>query len=139
VMMWSIGNEFPTPPTPGEAQYISVAAAPAHQLDPTRPVGMAIDSWPGVPCQSAYAPLDVIGYNDYFGWFDAGGGGTDDRDGLGPYLDFLHNCYPNQALMVSEFGFEGSRPGPVEERGTYAFQADAMTYHLDVFASKPYL
>ncbi len=48
---------------------------------------MAISDWPGVACQAAYAPLDVIGFNDYFGWFDAGGGATDDRDELGPFLD----------------------------------------------------
>ena len=74
-MLWSIGNELPTPATPNEANYIAAAAALAHRLDPTRPVGMAITDWPGVPCQAAYAPLDVIGFNDYFGWFDAGGGG----------------------------------------------------------------
>jgi hypothetical protein len=41
--------------------------------------------------------------------------------------------------MITEFGFEGNRVGPVEERGTYAFQADAAQYHLGVFATKPYL
>ena len=100
---------------------------------------MAISDWPGVPCQSAYAPLDVIGVNEYFGWFDAGGGSTDDSDALSPFLDFLRSCYPTKALFVSEFGAEGSRSGPVEERGTYQNQANAAEYHLGVFASKPYL
>ena len=90
VMLWSVANELATPAPAGEATYIAAAAAEAHQLDPTRPVGMAISSWPGVSCQSAYAPLDVIGQNEYFGWFDAGGGTDDDRDALGPYLDFPH-------------------------------------------------
>ncbi len=139
VLLWSIGNELPTPPGDAEASYIAGAAALAHQLDPTRPVGMAISDWPGVACQQAYAPLDVIGFNDYFGWFDAGGGTTDDRDELGPFLDSLHACYPSKALFVSEFGFEANRNGPVEERGTYQFQANAAEYHLGVFASKPYL
>jgi beta-glucuronidase len=100
---------------------------------------MAIADWPGVPCQGAYAPLDVIGFNDYFGWFDAGGGSTDDRDALSPFLDGLHACYPDKALMVTEFGFEGNRNGPVEERGTYQFQQSATQFHLGVFNSKPYL
>lgn len=139
VMLWSIGNELPTPATANETGYIAGAAALAHGLDPTRPVAMAISSWPGVPCQPAYAPLDVIGYNDYFGWYDAGGGTTDDRDALGPYLDTLRACYPKQALFVTEFGFEANRHGPVEERGTYEFQADAAAYHLRVFASRPWL
>jgi beta-glucuronidase len=139
VLLWSIGNELTTPPTAGEASYIAGAAALAHQLDPNRPVGMAISDWPGVACQPAYAPLDVIGFNDYFGWTDAGGGTTDDRDALSPFLDSLHACYPSKALMVTEFGFEGNRHGPVDERGTYEFQANAAAFHLGVFASKPYL
>jgi beta-glucuronidase len=139
VLLWSIGNELPTPaPTP-EARYIAGAAALAHQLDPTRPVGIAVKGWPGVGCQSAYGPLTVIGYNDYFGWFDAGGGGTDDRDALSGYLDSLHACYPTKGLVVTEFGFDGNRDGPVEERGTYAFQANSAAYHLGVFATKPWL
>jgi beta-glucuronidase len=139
ILVWSIGNELVTPPDAPEAHYIAVAAALARRLDPTRPVGLAISAWPGVPCQPAYAPLDVLGFNDYFGWFDAGGGTTDDRDQLGPFLDSLHACYPTQSLFVSEFGFEANRTGPVEERGTYAFQSDAAAYHLWVFASKPWL
>ena len=139
VMLWSIGNELPTPVTANEAGYIAGAAALARKLDPTRPVGMAISDWPGVPCQAAYAPLNVIGFNDYFGWFDAGGGGTDDRDQLGPFLDSLRACYPTQAIMITEFGFEANRHGPVEERGTYEFQSDSVAYHLGVFATKSWL
>ncbi len=139
VMLWSIGNELPTPATGGEVSYISGAAALARELDPTRPVAMAISAWPGVSCQLAYAPLDVIGYNDYFGWFDAGGGTTADRDELSPFLDYLHNCYRAKALLVSEFGFEANRHGPVEERGTFEFQADAIAFHLGVFATKAWL
>ncbi|MBV8430791.1 MAG: hypothetical protein JO244_06495, partial [Solirubrobacterales bacterium] len=139
VMLWSIGNELPTPVTANEATYIRGAAAVAHHVDPTRPVGMAISDWPGVACQAGYGPLDVLGFNDYFGWFDAGGGTTDDRDQLSPFLDSLRACYPRKALMVTEFGFEANRDGPVEERGTYEFQANAIAFHLGVFASKPWL
>ena len=139
VLLWSIGNELTTPPTDAEARYIAGATQLAHQLDPTRPVGMAISDWPGVACQSAYAPLDVIGFNDYFGWFDAGGGSTDDPDELSPFLDSLHACYPSKSLMITEFGFEGSRNGPVEQKGTYQYQANAAAFHLGVFASKPYI
>jgi beta-glucuronidase len=139
IMVWSIGNELPTPATTAESRYIAGATALAKELDPTRPVAMAISNWPGVACQKAYAPLDVIGDNEYFGWFDAGGGGDDDRDALGPFLDFVHQCYPTKALMVTEFGFDANRNGPVEERGTYAFQVNTIAYHLGVFATKPYL
>ncbi len=139
ILLWSIANELPTPATPAETAYISGAVALAHGLDPTRPVGMAITDWPGVACQPAYAPLQVIGFNDYFGWFDAGGGSTDDRDALSPFLDSLRACYPNKALFISEFGFDSNRDGPVEERGTYEFQSNSVAFHLGVFASKPWL
>ncbi|MGO9788496.1 MAG: glycoside hydrolase family 2 protein [Solirubrobacteraceae bacterium] len=139
ILLWSIANELPTPATAAEASYISGAVALARRLDPTRPVGMAISDWPGVACQQAYAPLQVIGFNDYFGWFDAGGGATDDRDALSPFLDTLRSCYPSKALFVSEFGFDSNFDGPVEERGTYEFQSNSAAFHLGVFASKPWL
>jgi beta-glucuronidase len=140
MLVWSIGNEFPTPVPAAEKRYISAATRLAHKLDPTRPVGTTISDWPGLPCQSgAYAPLDVLGVSDYFGWFSAGGGTTDDRDGLSPFLDSVRACYPREALIVDEFGFDGSRDGPVEERGTYAFQANTVAFHLGVFATKPWL
>ena len=47
ILLWSIGNELPSPATGAEARYIAGAAALAKQLDPTRPVGMAISNWPG--------------------------------------------------------------------------------------------
>jgi beta-glucuronidase len=139
ILLWSIGNELPSPATSAEARYIAGASALAKRLDPTRPVGMAVSNWPGLGCQAAWDPLDVIGDNEYFGWFDAGGGGDDDRDALGPFLDSVRACYPNKAIMVTEFGFDGSRDGPVEERGTYAFQANSVAFQLNVFATKPWL
>jgi beta-glucuronidase len=139
ILLWSIANELQTPASTQEAGYIRGAVALAHRLDPTRPAGMAVSDWPGVACQPAYAPLDVVGFNDYFGWFDAGGGTTDDRDSLSPFLDGFRACYPTKAIFVSEFGFEGNRNGPVEERGTYQFQSDTLAFHLAVFDSKPWL
>ncbi len=139
ILLWSVGNELPSPAPPAEAQYIAGAAALARKLDPTRPVGMAVSNWPGLGCQSAWNGLDVIGDNEYFGWFDAGGGGDDDRDALSPFLDAVRACYPSKAIMITEFGFDASRDGPVEERGTYAFQANSVAFHLNVFATKSWL
>jgi beta-glucuronidase len=139
ILLWSVGNELPSPATDAQATYISSTVALAHRLDPTRPVGMAVDAWPGLRCQSAYRSLDAIGYNDYFGWFNAGGGTTDDRDALSPFLDSFRACYPRKAIFITEFGFEANRDGPVEERGTYAFQVNSTAFHLGVFASKRWL
>lgn len=139
ILLWSIGNELNTPADATETRYVAGAVKLAHQLDPTRPVGMAVMGWPGIACQKAYAPLDVIGLNEYFGWYDENDGATIDRSELGPYLDFFRSCYPHQAMFVSEFGFEADRAGPVEDQGTYDFQSNSIAYHLSVFAQRPWL
>jgi beta-glucuronidase len=140
ILTWSIGNELAATVGSAEQRYIAGAAALAHSLDPTRPVSMAIKDWPGIPCQATdYAPLDIVGVNEYFGWFDIGGGITDDRDELGPFLQTVHQCMPNKVLMITEFGFDANRTGPVDERGTYAFQIDSLSYAEGVFASEPWL
>jgi beta-glucuronidase len=139
ILLWSIANEPSQPPGTAEAAYIADAVALVHRLDPTRPVGMAIMGIPGQVCDPAYGPLQVIGVNEYFGLFDEGGGVTDDRDALSPFLDSLRACQPTKALFVTEFGFDGNRDGPVEEYGTYQFQANMLTYHLAVLASKTWL
>ncbi len=139
ILLWSIGNELPIPPSSGQSTYIRKAAAEAHRLDPTRPVGMATLSWPRIPCERAYRPLQVIGFNEYFGWFDAGDGANEDRDQLSPYLNALRACYRHQAVVISEWGFGGDRTGPVEDRGTYAYQVNEMKFALGVFASKSWL
>lgn len=137
--MWSIANELSARPGRSQGYYIARAAHTAHRLDPTRPVGLAVAGYPSAGCQSEYAPLDILGLNDYFGWYPGPNGQIADRTLLPAYLDQLRACYPHHALMVTEFGAEANRHGPVEERGTYEFQQDFIDYHLGVFAQKPWL
>jgi beta-glucuronidase len=139
ILLWSIGNELSARPGPIQASYIARASAAAKALDPTRPVALAFAASPTVGCQTEYRPLDVLGVNDYFGWYPGTNGGIADRELLSPYLDALRACYPKKALMVSEFGAEANRDGPEEERGTFAFQSDFVRYHLGVYATKPWL
>ena len=51
----------------------------------------------------------------------------------------MRQCYPNKAIVITEFGAEANRDGPVDEKGTYAFQQDFVNYHLGVYATKPWL
>lgn len=139
ILLWSIGNELSARPGPVQSYYISRAAAAAKALDPTRPVALAFAATPTVGCRKEYAPLDVIGVNDYFGWYPGTNGVIADRDLLSEYLDSVRTCYPTKAIMVSEFGAEANRDGPEEERGTFAFQSDFVRYHLGVYATKPWL
>ena len=91
---------------------------------------LAVAGYPSAGCRPQYAPLDVIGINEYFGWYPGPNGQIADRDGLSDYLDSVRACYPNKAIFVSEFGAEANRDGPVEEKGTYAYQQDFVNYHL---------
>jgi len=139
IAAWSVGNEMASAAGSNQASYIKTAAALAKQLDPTRPVALAFAGHPETPCQAAYAPIELLGMNDYFGWYTGFGGNIADRDQLSSFLDDLHRCYPRKAIAVTEYGAEANRDGPLEEKGTYAFQEDFVRFHLGVFASKPWL
>ncbi len=140
VMLWSIGNELSSQPGPVQDAYIASAAKLARELDPSRPVGIAVAGYPSSLCQAAdYKPLDVLGLNDYFGWYPGPSGQIFDRTKLSPYLDAARACYADKALVVSEFGAEANRDGPVEEKGTWAFQQDFVNFQLGTFATKPWL
>jgi beta-glucuronidase len=140
IVIWSIANELEPEPDSAQGAYIARAVATAHALDPTRPAGLAFAAYPSVGCQARwYAPLDVIGLNDYFGWYPGPVGDLRDRRGLSPYLDAMRSCYRHKALVITEFGAEANRAGPASEHGTYAFQQAFVRFHLNVFASKPWL
>jgi len=139
VALWSVANELSARPGPVQGNYVARAANQAKRLDPSRPVGIAVAGYPGIGCQTEYKGLDVIGVNTYFGWYPGPGGVLFDRENLSPYLDEIRACYPKKALMVTEFGAEANREGPIEEKGTYAFQRDYVDYNLATAAAKPYL
>jgi beta-glucuronidase len=139
IMLWSIGNELSARPGPVQSFYIDRAVRQAKALDPSRPVGLAVAGYPSAGCRPQYAPLDVIGINDYFGWYPGPNGQIADRDSLSDFLDVVRACYPNKAILISEFGAEANRDGPVEEKGTYQYQQDFVNYHLAVQDSKPWL
>src|SRR3954453_16518308 len=136
VMIWSIANELKDTLPPRVRTYIRAATRVAKGLDPSRPVGMAIEGHPLAGCQAGYQPLDVLGLNDYFGWYD---GEVANRDELYASLDRMRACLPRKALIVTEFGAEANRFGSPLEKGTYEFQQDFLKFHLGVFATKPWL
>jgi beta-glucuronidase len=140
VMLWSIGNELSSQPGPVQVAYINSAVKTARELDPTRPVGLAVAAYPSSLCQAEqYKSLDVLGLNDYFGWYPGPSGQIFDRTKLPGYLDAARACYPDKALMITEFGAESNRDGPAEEKGTWAFQNEWIDYQMSVINSKPWL
>ena len=119
-MLWSIGNELSSQPGPVQTAYINAAVKLGQAARPDaarRPRGRRLPelALPGRP----YTPLDVIGINDYFGWYPGPERRRSSTARSSPaYLDAVRACYPKQALMVTEFGAEANRDGPVEEKGT---------------------
>jgi beta-glucuronidase len=150
VMTWSLANE-PAGNRPelgaigsGLARYIAEGAAAVRELDDTRLVAIDRQSRFGEPpTHPAYANLDVLGVNEYFGWYDSFKAdlprGETTTAELGPYLDEVHAANPDLPLVVTEFGAESLRPGPVEQPGTQEFQRKFVVDHLRIHASKPYV
>jgi beta-glucuronidase len=139
IAVWSVGNENASRPHTGLKQYLDTAIKTVHSRDPTRLVGLATSGFPTVEKQAIYTQLDVLGINDYFGWYNGPRGTISDRNVLSGYLNRLHSDYPNQGLVITEFGAEANRSGPVTEKGTFEFQAEFLRYHLGVFAEKPFV
>jgi len=139
VIAWSIGNELPATPGRGQRAYIREAVALAHRLDPTRPAGLAFAGYPTKNYLPAFSHLDLLGVNDYFGWYPGPIGQIVNRGALGQYLDRLHANYPTKAIFITEFGAEANRDGPREEKGTYEYQKEFMRFHLATYAKRPWI
>jgi len=139
IVVWSVANELDPFVGPSQTAYIAATVRAAHALDPTRPVGLAFQGYPSIGCQAGYAPLDVLGLNDYFGWYPGPSGQIADITLLSGYLAQERACYPHTALLISEFGAEANRDGPVDERGTYEYQSQYITAQLTQIDAAPWL
>lgn len=139
IVVWSVANELNPFVGPAQTAYIAATTREAHRLDPTRPVGLAFQGYPSIGCQAGYGPLDVIGLNDYFGWYPGPSGEIADISLLSGYLSQIRACYPHQAILITEFGAEANRDGPVDERGTYEYQSQYISDQLTQIATAPWL
>jgi beta-glucuronidase len=133
VFTWSVANEPDPRPGASEREYFGKAVRLVHKLDPTRLAGVDLAGYPSVPQSDDYAQFDAIGLNSYFGWYQGPSGSLDDREGLRPFLRLMRDYYPRSALFMTEFGAESNREGPIDEKGTFAFQEELLGYHLDAY------
>jgi beta-glucuronidase len=142
VVVDSVANELsPTPDTtPGTRSYLRQATTLARRLDPAALVGLDTYCYPGFPAQRVYRRLDVVGIDSYFGWYTGlPGHSVASFAELEPFLRQSHARYPNQALVVSEFGAEGLYDGPAAIKGTYEFQSDYLRRTYAVLSSLPFM
>jgi beta-glucuronidase len=150
VLAWSLANEPAGHRSelgvigPNLIRYVREASAAARELDDTRPIAIDRQSRVLEPVTSpAYAHLDVLGLNEYFGWYDSVRAdlqrGPSTLAELGGFLDSVHAANRDLPIVITEFGAEATRSGPVEQPGTYEFQRKFVLDHLAVHASKPYV
>jgi hypothetical protein len=140
VITHSVANELTfTPDTlPTTRRFLLDAASEARELDPTLPISVDIKGRPGIPEQFTYAAFDMLGINQYFGWYSW----VSDFNALEPWLLELRDIYPTKAFVMTEFGAE-ARPelatAPPDKKGGYAFQADHVARTMDVVDRTPWL
>jgi beta-glucuronidase len=125
---------------PGVKAYLDRANAMVQTLDPTRPVGVDLRSLPGYGPQNTYKQFDVLGFNEYFGWYRGQPGRSiESFQELRGFLRQQREIYPQQALVVSEFGAEATQSGSDGVKGTYEFQNNYLAGNLDVIDQETYV
>jgi beta-glucuronidase len=102
VILWSISNE--TPNNPARTQFLTNLASEARKLDPTRPITSALIGPQAkgnemVQDDPLAAALDVVGQNEYIGWYLMR---PEDADNVNWTL-------PNKPILISEFGAEAKQ------------------------------
>ncbi len=133
VITHSVANELS--PRPDELHttrvFLDDAREMTEDLDPTLPTSVDLVAWPGFPRQETYARFDLLGLNQYFGWYQGDEGHeTGNLDDLEPFLRQARRNYHRQALVMTEFGAESTMEGPPEVKETFAFQARYVDHNL---------
>ncbi|MEJ7789169.1 MAG: glycoside hydrolase family 2 TIM barrel-domain containing protein [Thermoleophilaceae bacterium] len=123
--------------------FTAAAKKRAEDLDPTLPISIDQKGRAGYGEQFAYGKFELLGINQYYGWYvPAGYTRAEDFALLDDFLLEMRDNYPTQAIVMTEFGAEG-RPdmanAPAEDKGSYALQANFVDATLDVTDRLPFL
>jgi beta-glucuronidase len=102
VILWSVSNETPNNPT--RTQFLTNLANEARRLDSTRPITSALigphpKGYEMVQDDPFVAALDVVGQNEYVGWYEMR---PEDADNVKWTL-------PEKPILISEFGAEAKQ------------------------------
>jgi beta-glucuronidase len=139
VITHSVANELWSRPDerPGVTRrYLEAAQRIARELDPTLPISVDINGRPHHPEQFTYHDFDMLGINQYFGWYRW----VENFDDLPLYLQEMRDLYPQLALVMTEFGAEALPElanAPADLKGSYAFQTFHLQRTLDVADRAP--
>jgi beta-glucuronidase len=132
VVVWSVGNE--NADSDARLSFMSRLAATARELDGTRPVSAAclIDHQALAIKDRLADCLDIIGINEYYGWYDPD---------FSKLPRILANSNPAKPVIVTEFGGDarlGER-GSVDDLWTEDKQKRLYEKQVEVIAACPYI
>jgi beta-glucuronidase len=134
IILWSMANE--TPNTEARTKFITAEAAYARQLDPTRLITAALlvraEGDTKIVDDPLGKALDVIGANEYIGWYEKK---PETADITQWRIDY------QKPLIMSEFGGDAKAGlhGSKTDRWTEEYQADIYRHQLGMFNRIPQL
>ncbi len=134
VILWSVSNE--TSNNPARTKFLTDLANEARKLDPTRLITSAVlgpkpNGNERVVDDPLCDALDVIGQNEYIGWYE-----------LTPEdADKIQWIFPQKPVLMSEFGAEAKfgNHGAVNQRWTEEQQVEVFKHQLVMFNKIPQL
>jgi beta-glucuronidase len=134
VIFWSVSNE--TPNNPVRTKFLTDLANEARQLDSTRLItsaiiGPQIENKQAINNDPLCDALDVIGQNEYVGWYTLT---PDEADGI-------QWTFPQKPVIMSEFGAEAKagNHGAVDQRWTEEQQVYVLQHQFAMLRNIPQL
>ena len=137
VILWSVANE--TPNTSARLDFLRSLIATARREDSTRLITAAllVSRVPAAPNERVLddplgANLDVLGCNEYIGWYEGTPDLADRTTWTSPY---------NKPMIMSEFGAEAKTGlhGSANERWSEEYQADVYEHQIAMLRRIPFL
>jgi len=132
VILWSVANE--TPDNPARTEFLKNLAAEAHKLDDTRLVTAALLQPRGQGTTKTMTDplaesLDVVGMNEYIGWYSYTPKQADD----------IKFELPQKPIIVSEFGAEAKagNHGDKDQRWTEEQQVNFYEHNFAMLSKIP--
>jgi beta-glucuronidase len=133
IALWSIANE--TPNTAARTKFLTALAGEVRSLDTERLVTAALLVRNGGPKEKVVddklgEALDVIGMNEYIGWYEGKPESADETHWTVAY---------QKPVIVSEFGggAKAGLHGTVSDRWTEEYEASIYAHSLPMFAKIP--
>lgn len=134
IILWSMANETPNNET--RTHFIETLAQHARELDPTRLITAALlvraEGHTKIVDDPLGKALDVIGTNEYVGWYEQTPEGADTTEWRIAY---------NKPVIMSEFGggAKAGLHGADDERWTEEFQANIYRHQIGMLNRIPQL